>query len=222
MKKNSTKGYFVLGILFTMVSVFAFAVPTAQTATFWIAYAFTAVALAAQIPVWKVTLGRDDKLKRKFLSYPVLHIGIVYLVVQLAAFVVFLLVPTAPAWISAVVCAVIAGIAAICMIAVDTGRNAIERVETKVQAKVFYIKSLQADVELLANQEPDQATRAALAQLAEKIRFSDPMSYEQLADVETQIAVKVSELKAAANKDKIITEIHSLLDERNKKCKILK
>lgn len=222
MKKNSTKGYFVLGILFAMFSVIAFAVPSAKTATFWIAYAFTAVALAVQVPIWKVTLGRDDKLENKFLSYPVPHIGIVYLVVQLLAFVVFLFLPTAPAWIAAVVCAVIAGIAAICMIAADTGRNEIERVGTTVRTKVSYIKSLQGDVELLVNHESDPATRAALAQLAEKIRFSDPMSYEHLADVETQIAVKVSELKAAANKDEIVNEIYLLLDERNKKCKIMR
>jgi len=28
MKKNSTKGYIILGILFALVSIFAFAVPT--------------------------------------------------------------------------------------------------------------------------------------------------------------------------------------------------
>ena len=222
MKKDSTKGYFIPGILFALVSVITFSVPTAKTAPFWIAYAFSAVALAAQIPIWKVTLDRDNKLKSKFLSCSVLHIGIVYLIVQFVAFVVFLFVPTAPAWISVVVCVMIAGISAVCMIAVDIGRNEIERVETKVQTKVFYIKSLQANVELLVGQEPDPETKAALVQLAEKIRFSDPMSYEQLADVEAQIAEKVSDLKAAGNKGKIITEIHSLLDERNRKCRVLK
>ena len=48
MKKNSTKGYVILGILFALVSIIAFAVPTAKTATFWIAYVFTAAAFAAQ------------------------------------------------------------------------------------------------------------------------------------------------------------------------------
>ena len=61
-----------------------------------------------------------------------------------------------------------------------------------------------------------------LTQLAEKIRFSDPMSNEQLADMENKISVKVMELKTAANKVEIITELTSLLDDRNKKCKILK
>lgn len=222
MKKNSIKGYLILGILFAVISIIAFAVPTQKTATFWLAYAFTVVAFAAQILIWKTALGKDEALKSKFLGYPILHIGIVYLIVQLVAFAVFLFVPTAPVWITVVVCVLIAGISAICMIAADTGRSEIERVEAKVQKKVFYIRSLQVDVELLANKETNAEIKVALTQLAEKIRFSDPMSHEQLADLEAQIATNVSDLKTATNKAEIIIEILSLLDERNKKCKILK
>lgn len=222
MKKNSTKGYVILGILFALVSIIAFAVPTVKTATFWIAYAFTTAAFAAQIGIWKIALGKEETLKSKFLGFPVVHIGVVYLIVQIVAFAVFTFVTTAPVWIVVVVCVVIAGISVICMIAADTGRSEIQRVEAKVQKKAFYIKSLQADVELLANQEPDPGTKAALTQLAEKIRFSDPMSHEQLEALESQIVEKVSDLKMATNKAEIITEILALLENRNTICKILK
>lgn len=222
MKKNSTKGYLILGILFAVISIIAFAVPTQKTATFWIAYAFTVVAFAAQISIWKIALGKEETLKSKFLGFPVVHIGIVYLIVQVLAFAIFVLVPTTRAWIVVVVCVLIAGISAICMIAADTGRSEIERVEAKVQKKVFYIRSLQVDVELLANKETDAEIKVALTQLAEKIRFSDPMSHEQLADLEAQLEVKISELKTATNKAKVITELNLLLDERNKNSKTLK
>ena len=221
MKKNTTKGYVILGILFALVSIIAFAVPTIKTATFWIAYAFTAAAFAAQIIIWKKALGNEE-LKSKFLGFPVVHIGIVYAIVQTVAFAVFMFVPTLPAWSAIVVCSVIAGVSAVCMISADAGRNEIERVEAKVQKKVFYIREVQTDVELIAAAETDTDTKAALTQLAEKIRFSDPMSNEQLTDLENKISVKVLELKATANKVEIITELTSLLDERNKKCKILK
>ena len=36
MKKNSSKGYLILDILFILVSVIAFAVPTAKNTAFWI------------------------------------------------------------------------------------------------------------------------------------------------------------------------------------------
>ena len=222
MKKNSTKGYVILGILFALVSIIAFAVPTAKTATFWIAYVFTAAAFAAQIGIWKTALGKAETLKSKFLGFPVVHIGIVYAVIQVIAFAVFMFVPTLPAWSAIVVCSVIAGISAVCMISADAGRDEIERVEAKVQKKVFYIRELQVDIELLADNESDAAVKTALAQLAERIRYSDPMSSEQLADLENKISSKVAELKATSNKLEIITELTSLFDERNKKCKILK
>lgn len=221
MKKNSTKGYIILGILFALVSIIAFAVPMIKTATFWIAYVFTAAAFAAQIIIWKKALGKEE-LKSKFLGFPVVHIGIVYAVIQVIAFAVFMFVPTLPAWSAIVACFVITGVSAVCMISADAGRNEIKRVEAKVQKKVFYIRELQADVELIAAAETDSDTKAALTQIAEKIRFSDPMSSEQLVDLENKISVKVMELKTAANKVEIITELTSLLDERNKKCKILK
>ena len=222
MKKNSTKGYVILGILFALVSIIAFAVPTTKTATFWIAYVFTATAFAAQIIIWKTALGKAETLKSKFLGFPVVHIGIVYAIVQTVAFAVFLFVPTLPTWSAIVVCSIIAGVSAVFMISADAGCNEIERVEAKVQKKVFYIWELQADIELLADNESDAAVKTALTQLAEKIRFSDPMSTEQLADLENKISIKAAELKIATSKLEIITELNSLLDERNKKSKILK
>ena len=222
MKKRSLKGYVILAILFVLVSVIAFAVPSAKTAAFWISYAFTVIAFAAQIIIWKAALGRTESLKSKFLGLPVVHIGIVYLVVQIIAFAVFLFIPALPIWSAVVTCVVIAGISAACMIASDVGRSEIERVSAKVREKAFYIKQLQVDVELLADAETDTATKSALTQLAEKIRYSDPMSDEQIVDIEERITEKIAELKASADKAKIINEINSLLDERNRKCKILK
>lgn len=131
MKKNSTKGYVILGILFVLVSVIAFAVPAAKTTAFWISYAFTVIAIAAQIVIWKSPLGRAESLKSKFLGFPVVHIGIVYLVVQIIAFAVFLFIPTLPIWSAVVACAVIAGVSAVCMIAVSIGCDEINRVENK-------------------------------------------------------------------------------------------
>ena len=222
MKNNNSKGYAILSILFVLISVIAFAVPTAKTTAFWISYAFTVAAFAAQIIIWKAALGRSESLKSKFLGLPVVHISIVYLVVQVVALIVFLFIPTLPIWSAVVACAVIAGISAVCMIASDVGRSEIERVSAKVQEKVFYIRELQTDVELLADAETDSATRSALMQLAEKIRYSDPMSDERLENIEGQITAKIAELKSSADKIKIIKELNSLLDERNKITKLLK
>lgn len=222
MKKNSVMAYVVLAISFTLFNVIAFVIPTAKTATFWIAYAFTVIAFASQIAIWKVAFNGANTLKSKFLGIPLIPVGITYWIIQIIAFVVFMALPLTASWIAVVVCALILGISAICLIGTEIGREEISRVEEKVEKKVFYIKSLQVDIEMLSSTESDVDTKAALIKLAEKIRFSDPMSNEALAELEAEISAKVKELKTAENKAEIITVLDSLIVERNKKAKLLK
>ena len=214
--------YAVLAILFALFNVIAFAIPTEKTATFWIAYAFSVVAFAIQIVVWQFAFKGADTLNSKFLGIPLISVGARYLAVQVVAFAVFMAFPLLPTWIPIVICFVILGISAICLIGTETGREEINRVEEKVEKKVFYIKSLQVDVELLAESESDPEIKAELLKLADKIRFSDPMSSDALTEVEETIANKIEELKTAENKLAIISATSALVAERNKKAKILK
>lgn len=222
MKNKNLKGYLILGILFALVSVIAFVIPTAKTTTFGAAYLFTIVAFAAQIFVWKKALGKENELKSKFLGIPVTQVGVVYLVLQVIAFAVFVAFSMLPVWSVVVVCAIILGISAVCMITADVAIEEIERIDAKVQKKVFYIKNLQTDVEILAETETNEAINAGLLDLMKKIRFSDPMSNEELAPIEEQIVEKINELQNADDKQSIINSVLMLLAERNKKCKLLK
>ena len=222
MKKNTKLAYAVLGIVFILFNVIAFAVPTDKTTAFWIAYAFTVVAFALQVGIWNAAFKVTETLKSKFLGVPIIYVGVIYLVVQLIAFVAFMVFPIIPSWVTVIVCASILGISAICLFSADVARDEINRVEEKVNQKVFYIRELQADVEILAEQEQNPEIKAELKKLVEKIRYNDPMSSEALADIEAEIKEKVLELKTADHKSKLITELDLLLTERNKKAKILK
>ena len=220
--KNKNWGYVILGILLLLFSVIAFVIPTEKTGAFWIAYIFTVIAIVAQIAIWKNTLGKESKLKSKFLGLPVVHIGVVYLLTQIIVFAIFAAVPALPTWSAIVACTVISGFSVIFMISGEVSRGEIERVEANVQKKVFFIKELQADVELLIEQEKDAEIKNALQLLAEKIRFSDPMSDDTLSKIEGTILGKVSELKSSSDKMPIIQELNLLFTERNNKCRILK
>lgn len=222
MKKNKGMAYAVLGIAFVLFNVIAFAIPTVKTVTFWVAYVFTVIAFISQIAVWKFVFVGADTLKSKFLGIPLISVSSTYLIVQLIAFAIFMVLPLKASWIAIIVCALILGISAICLIGTETGREEINRVEEKVEKKVFYIKSLQVDIEMLASVEIDTNTKQKLTKLADKIRFSDPMSNDALYDLEAEITEKVKELKTADKKAEIITVLDSLITERNKKAKILK
>lgn len=222
MKKNGPMSYLALGIVFALFNAIAFVVPTDKTAAFWTAYAFSVVAFAVQIPLWKIAFGKKETLKSKFLGIPVVHVGITYLIIQLIAFAVFMIFPTLPVWLAVVICSIILAISALCAIAGQAGANEINRVEEKIKVKRAFIQFLQTDIEMLAESETDAETKAELKKLAEKVRFSDPMSHEMLGELESRISAKVEEMKTATDKKGLIAEVTTLLTERNKKCKILK
>lgn len=61
----------------------------------------------------------------------------------------------------------------------------------------------------------------------EAVRYSDPMSNDALAGVESQITLKFNELSEAVsggadNVKNIADELVILIGDRNKKCKLLK
>ena len=222
MKKNKLMSYLALGIVFALFNVIAFVIPTNKTATFWTAYIFTVVAFFLQILVWKVAFGKKDTLKSKFLGIPVIYVGATYLILQLIVFAIFMIFPMLPVWLAIVICSIVLAISALCAIAGQAGANEINRVEEKIKVKRAFIQFLQVDIEMLASTESDADTKVALVKLAEKVRFSDPMSHEMLGELESRISAKVEQMKTTADKKALIGEVDLLLVERNKKCKILK
>lgn len=223
MKKNTNLLYTILAIAFLVFCVIAFVIPSAKTASIWISFAFTVIAFVAQIIVWKTADGKGEPLKSKFLGFPLIYIGVVYLLIQLIAFAVFIAVPTLPIWISIVACVLILGSSAICLIAADVGKDEVSRVEQTVNAKVSFIRRIQTEIEMLAENEADAKVKAVLQKLAEMIRYSDPMNDESLYSLNQAVSDKVSDLRTnGVDKVQVIQSIKALIIERNKKCILLK
>lgn len=222
MSRNSTRGYLILGILFVLISVLCFFAPLDKTAAFWIAYAFAVAAFAAQTLVWKRALNQKETLESRFLGLPLLYVGTAYLIVQVVVSAAFLFAPTLPTWSAIIACAVTTGAAGICLVSADASLDEVERTDKKTLSKCHRFNEMHLEIELLAARETDPEAKEALRQLAETIRFSDPMSNKRLEELEERIARKISELKTATGKAEAAREIDLLLYERNAKCRILK
>ena len=222
MDVNRIKGYCIGIILFILFNITAFAIPTTRTTTFWITYVFTIIAFTAQIFIWNFALEKAKNLQHRLWSFSIIYIGIVYLVLQIIVFFLFRIIATLPTWSAIVVSVIISGISIASILASESGVNEIKQNEIKVQNKISFIRVLQTEIDLLINREKDDDVRLALENLAQKIRFSDPMSSEQLKVLENEIDSKVSDLKIATNKKELIDIINLLLDERNIKCKMIK
>ncbi len=219
--KNKTRGIIILLIVFAVISTVLFVIPFAFNSAFWISYAFTVIAFAAQIIIWNIGFKSGESLKSKFLGIPIVHIGTIYLMIQAISCIIFRF-SLVQNWISIIVSVLILGVSCILMISSQVARKEVNRVEEKVKAKVDFIRSIQCDVELLSNSETNTETKQELNELAEKIRFSDPMSNEQLKPIEDKIVERIIELKSSSSKTAVIGEIEALLAERNSKAKILK
>ena len=214
--KNKTP-YIVIAILFVIYNVIAFVIPTTKTSAFWICYAFTVISFAVQAYVWYATIGKKEDLKSKLLGSSVTYISAVYLAIQFVAFLIFMFVSSAPNWCAILVCVMILGISAVCMITTNAGTEMITATENKVAVKRQFIKDLQIEVEMLAETETDSEIKLKLTELAKKIRLSDPMSDPSLADLENEMSIKVASIDHSTDKSAAIAEVERLLLKRNKK-----
>ena len=214
--------YIVIAILFVMFNVIAFVIQTAKTSAFWIGYVFTVIAFAVQAYVWYATIGKKQNLKSKLLGSSVTYIGAVYLALQFVAFLIFMFASSAPNWCAILVCVMILGISAVCMITTNAGTEMITATENKVAVKRQFIKNLQIEVDILAESETDSEIKKKLMGLAKKIKLSDPMSDASLLELEDELMVKVSAIESSCDKMSAINEAETLLLKRNKKVKALK
>lgn len=219
--KNKTP-YIVIMILFIMFNVIAFAIPTPKTSAFWICYAFTVVAFVMQCFIWYLTIGKKHNLKSKMLGLSVIYISTVYLAVQFIVFMVFMFVSSASWWCAILICTLILGISAICIITTNAGTGTIADIDDKIEVKHRFIKNLQTEVEILAESETDNAVKQKLTELAKIIRLSDPISDSSLSELENEISAKIASIKNTEDKISAIKEVEHLFSKRNKKVKELK
>ena len=85
--------------------------------------------------------------------------------------------------------------------------------------KVFYIKSLQVDVEVLSTRAISESAKKELEMLAETMKYYSQTSTSGLVSLERNITIKVAELEANIS-DSVTTislckEIHELLSQRH-------
>ncbi len=229
MNSRVLKYLSILALALVLYNLSVFLLFTERANIFWITYGFTMFALLSQIIICIVASGKENTLKSKFLGFSILYLGSFYLFLQLVAgfIIMFFAADTINQNVAFLIYSIILGVSAILIMSVDLSRVEIKRVENKVSPKVFYIKSLQSDIEVLVDRCVNESIKKSLASLAESLRFSDPMSSEELFSIESKIENKVRELRsmdleAEEIVKKEIDEVKLLVEERNNKCKLLK
>ena len=219
--KNKQLSYAALVIAVLAFTVMALAAPMSRTSSFWIAFTFTDIAFASQPIIWSLAFMSEKSLKSKFLGIPIVHVGVIYLLVQLLAFII-LAITNCEAWVSAIVCVIILSVSLLSMISGGISKNIVSSVESKVQSKTHFLKELKSNLNILADEEDDKTIKAALMELVDEVRYSDPMSDNSLDGIESEIKEKISGFNLSEDKQKTIDEISLLLKKRNNIIETLK
>jgi len=230
MKLTKNKGMFFASIfiILAVFNVVVFVIPFNKGGGFWSGYGFSMLAILLSAAVSFYAFDREG-LKSKFYGVPLISVAWLYLVIQVIVGLVEMgldFIPI-PFQYGIALNTILLGACLIGLFTVEASKEEIERIDAQVKEKVFYIKSLQADVEILIGKASDDMKKM-LKDLAETIRYSDPMSSPQLAAIENKIEAKAAGLTEAVDRadgnaiKALCDELQQLFAERNRKCKVLK
>lgn len=220
-------------ILLIMFNIVVFLIPneiageSKYSNGFWIGYSFVTISFIGQFVCTYYAFKRDS-LKEFFYSIPLITISYVSTIVSILVGMICIVVPFIPTWIGTIVCLLILGFSAVTVLRAKATAGIVSEVDDKIKAQTIYIKALTSDAQTLMEKASSPELKPKLKKVYEAIRYSDPMSNEALANIESQITIRFDELLKAIesnNSDEVkelADEVVVLLNDRNEKCRLLK
>lgn len=234
MMNKSFKYYAIVwAILLAMFNVVVFAAVSEfgdiadLEASFWIGYVSITIAFLGQLGVGYSAF-QAKNLQKTFNNVSLVSICWGGLVTMTIVGTICMAIEDFPKWLAIIVCFVVLGFSAISITKATAAASIVGQIDEKIKVKTFFIKSLTMDAETLMTFAKNDAVKAECKKVYEAVRYSDPMSNDALAGVESQITIKFEALsKAVAADDAVATasaaeDVLILLKDRNNRCKLLK
>lgn len=231
--KQKFKYYIVAwAILVVIFNIIVFVTPNEVAGmskfggAFWVGYIFIMLIFIGQLGVAWYAL-KDDATK-VFYRIPLLSISYGTLIAMLIIGILCMIIPNFPVWLGIILCFLVLAFSVVSMMQAQAAASIVGDIDIKIKNKAFFIKALTIDIDSLMVRSTTKEITDEIKKVYDAIRYSDPMSNEALSGVESQITLKVSELSESVEKSnvdmvqKTSREIQILLNDRNKKCKMLK
>lgn len=220
----------ILGIVILVLSIIVFSIPFSKTEVFWLSYAFSMLALIVQWPISIISLKKGDTVKSKVYGWPIMRIGLFYLVmvllVAILSTVFSCILVQVPIWIPMVCYILLSGLVAIGCVSLDSVRNFVEEQEIQLKPQTDFMKRLYAESVALEKSVSDSQMKKVLSKIADEIRYSDPVSSPDLEAVESRLyeifhIIREEVMKKDIEKVRTSTEqFHQQLMIRNAMCKV--
>lgn len=204
-------------------------IPEGRTdlASFWIAWSFTFP--LNLLTTMGITIYCSRIENATIIKIPLLFtIQYIFAGIYLVTGIIFMLINKDIALAVWIVEAIITCAFIILMIYAWLGTSFLAKNVEHTKKKVFYIRSLQADIDACISQVADSDVEKLLKELSDKIRFSDPMSHDSLAQIEGELKNNVREIITSVSRGNLelipdlVKRAMITLDMRNNRCKVLK
>ena len=197
------------------------------TPSFWIGYVFISLSFVGQIVCAYFAL-KDDDIKKTFYNVSLISTSYTGLILSFAFGGLCMIVSQLPYWVGIILCAIVLAFNIIAVVKASAVIDIVSDIDEKVKESTLFIKSLTVDAESLMSRAKSEAVKAECKKVYEAVRYSDPMSSNALASIESEITITFAKLSEAAMDDNadvasaLARSLLALLDDRNKKCKLLK
>ncbi len=194
---------------------------------FWVGYVFIILSFIGQF-VCAYYSFKQENLQKFFYHVSLITISYSAMAISVIIGVLCMALPFIPAWAGAITCLLILGFNAVSILKAKAAIDIVSEIDEKTKIQTFFIKSLTADAEALLARAKSDSVKAELKKVCQAVRYSDPMSTDALSDVESQITLKFATLSKSAETDNmeevknLAEELLILINDRNKKCKLLK
>lgn len=186
--------------------------------------AFVGTAIAA---IFVLTLKVETK-EKMFLNLSQFRTAYIVTILSVILSGIYLFVAAVPDFIVYIAAILVYALAVISIIKAKVAVSVVAGMDEKIKVQTFFVKSLTVDAEHLMSTSKTAELKALAKKVYEAVRYSDPMSNAVLVEVEEKIQNGFSDFENAVNSEDFelasstADELLSLIDIRNKKCKLLK
>lgn len=226
MQKNFKSYCGIWAICLLTFNAIAFIVPGEMKANFWVGYIFITIAFLGQLFCASKAF-KAENAQKFFYNFPLISISFIGTLLMLIIGGFTMAVTAVPVWVGIILCLLVLAFTAIAVINASVISETVSQVDKKIKADTLFIKMLTADATtLLAKAQTKEATEIA-KKVYEAIRYSDPVSNDALAPIESQITLKFNAFDQAIqtnspHAETLGNDLLILINDRNTRCKYLK
>ena len=232
--KKTFKFYAIIWVICLLLfNVIAFVTPNEIAGiskfdgAFWVGYIFITLAFIGQLVCAYIAF-KAENLNKLFYNIPLISISYGGLVVMLVVGGLTMAIPGMPNWLGVIVCLAVLGFTAISVIKAGFAAEIVSDIDDKIATEIAFIKTMTVEAQNLINRANAPMLKKQCKKVYEALRYSDPVSNCELADIEQRIKEEFDVLTDAVISDDLdatessVKELSTLINERNNKCKALK